>query len=91
MDHLLQPGDRRPWSFFVGHRDDDPEKLGYVSGKDGIPAEILGKPPSFLLETERKTADQVEAATGNGRGGHEHETKLTNDEKRELLEYLKTR
>jgi hypothetical protein len=90
MYDLLLPGAQRPSSFYAGYREYDPEKMGYVSEKAKIPAEVLGKPPIFLLETETKTGDKVEPATGNGRGGHEYGTKLTDDERRDLLEYLKT-
>jgi hypothetical protein len=77
---LLQPADKRPKSFIVGHREYDPVKLGYVSEKSKIPAELLGKPPLMEYDATIK---------GNLNSGHEYGVSLSDEDKINLLEYLK--
>lgn len=71
---LLTPPDERPKEFPLGHRDYDPEKLGF---RTDLPREQW----KYTVKT---------AETGNGNGGHTYGTDLSGDEKRALLEYLKT-
>lgn len=71
---LLTPPDERPKEFPLGHRDYDPEKLGF---RTDLPREQW----KYTVKT---------AETGNGNGGHTYGTDLSGDEKKALLEYLKT-
>ncbi|MFC4992809.1 c-type cytochrome [Rubritalea tangerina] len=73
--HLLQKPEDRPTQFYKGFNKYDYQKLGWISS--GPDAESMG----FLL----KTSDP-----GNGNQGHTYGTELSEDEKRALLEYLKT-
>ena len=72
---LLLPAEERPTQFYRGYDVYDYENLGFVSS--GPEAEAAG----FLYDTTER---------GNGNGGHEYATDLTEDERRALLEYLKT-
>lgn len=76
---LLTPAERRPATFYRGHGVLDPEGLGVR----GDVEEVNGR-PSFLFNT---------TLPGNGNGGHTGEpygTELHDDDKRALIEYLKT-
>ncbi|MCG8463205.1 MAG: hypothetical protein MI919_43550, partial [Holophagales bacterium] len=72
---LLQAPENRPKSFYKGYEVLDPTKVGFVH--EGPQAEKVG----FLLDT---------TVPGNGNGGHRYGTELTDEEKQDLLEYLKT-
>lgn len=69
---LLQPVDKRPKKFAVGHREFDPVHVGYAS-------------PSARGGWEFDTS-----ISGNLNTGHEYGTRLTDAEKWDLVEYLKT-
>jgi hypothetical protein len=72
---LLQSPEKRPRVFYKGYNVYDAEKVGFVvSGKD---AERVG----FKMETSLQ---------GNGNQGHLYGTGLADDQKKALLEYLKT-
>lgn len=71
---LLQPAQQRPKKFWKGYNVLDPARVGFVS--DG-PASASG----FLLDT---------SLPGNSNAGHEYGTGLTDAEKWDLIEYLKT-
>lgn len=75
---LLEPANRRPIVFPVGHREYDPVRGGYVSRFEDVPAEQLGA--AFVFDTR---------IAGNRNTGHEFGTQLTGTEKRALLLYLK--
>ncbi len=81
LHDLLQPAAKRPKHFIVGYPEYDPVKLGYVSDPKLIPADQLGKPPLMDFDTTIK---------GNWNAGHEYGTGLSDPEKMDLLEYLKT-
>jgi hypothetical protein len=66
------PASKRPEKFKVGHREYDPQKLGYAEKTDGL---------ARLLDTK---------LPGNSNSGHEFGINLTEDEKRALIEYLKS-
>jgi hypothetical protein len=86
---LLDPPDKRPKSFYVGYREYDPVKLGYVSDEEHIPADVLNKPPIFKFEvvsTKNGVATPVE---GNSNAGHVYGVDLSEQEKKDLIEYLK--
>lgn len=74
---LLLPADRRDGSFRVGSRTFDPEHVGFrTDGEHG-----------FLFRTHD---DAGEPITGNSNAGHEFATDLTDVQRRELVEYLKS-
>lgn len=73
---LLDPPEARPASFYRGYDVFDQEQVGFVST---VPAE--GAQRFFRFDTQQP---------GNGNGGHIYGTTLTDDEKRALVEYLKT-
>jgi mono/diheme cytochrome c family protein len=76
---LLEPAANRPKKFFRGDDVYDPVKVGFVSNVDH--------------EGRRKFSPIDTGTAGNGNGGHdgqEYGTYLPPDEKRALLEYLKT-
>jgi hypothetical protein len=72
---LLQPATDRPVTFTVGGREFDPAKVGFAPGRNG-------KWPAFLFDTR---------LAGNRNTGHEYGTAMSAEQKRVLLEYLKTR
>jgi len=75
LQDLLEPPANRPTMFYRGYDLFDPARVGFVS--DGPIAERTG--------TRYDTA-----SPGNGNGGHVYGTTLSADEKRALLEFLKT-
>jgi hypothetical protein len=72
---LLQPAEKRPVRFYRGYNVYDPVKMGYVS--DGEKAKAVG----FDLDT---------TLPGNANVGHLYGTQLTDAEKWDLIEFLKT-
>jgi hypothetical protein len=72
---LLQPPEQRPKVFYRGSDVYDPEQMGFRSG------EPTAGERGFRYDT---------ALPGNGNQGHTYGTDLPADEKRALLEYLKT-
>jgi mono/diheme cytochrome c family protein len=80
--HLLLPAKDRPKLFPVGQREYDPVKLGYVIDPKDIPAQQI----PLLFEINA-------TASGNLNVGHEgpdYGTDLEDDQRYDLLEYLKT-
>ncbi|MCB1858966.1 MAG: cytochrome c [Gammaproteobacteria bacterium] len=76
---LLEPSDSRPRLFYRGNDLYDPENVGFVSD---LPAE--GEKRYFLFDS---------SVPGNSNSGHEgpaYGTDLSSDDKRALVEYLKT-
>jgi hypothetical protein len=74
MADLLEPPDRRPPVFYTGSTVYDQERMGFMWSGSGPGAGV------FRFETR---------LPGNGSGGHDYGTALTDAEKRDLLEYLK--
>ena len=72
---LLEPVDARPKMFWRGNDLFDAERVGFVSA--GEEAERVGTPLDVVKP-------------GNSNAGHTYGTTLSSDEKRALLEYLKT-
>ena len=72
---LLEPADARPKMFWRGYDLFDAVKVGFVSS--GPEAERAGTPLDVTLP-------------GNSNAGHTYGTDLSADEKRALLEYMKT-
>jgi WD40 repeat protein/tetratricopeptide (TPR) repeat protein len=79
LDDLLRPAPQRPRIFPVGHREYDPVKIGYVSDPAGVPRDQLDRVVYFDVRQP-----------GNSNAGHEYGTALGAEERRALLEYLKT-
>jgi hypothetical protein len=73
---LLEPAGRRPRMFYRGNDVFDRERVGFVSD---VPA--AGGRSFFPYDT---------SLPGNGNSGHEYGTALSADDKRALVEYLKT-
>jgi hypothetical protein len=71
---LMQPPDKRPVRFPIGHRDYDPVKLGF---RTDIP-EAQAK---YVVDTRK---------AGNANTGHTFGAALTDDQRRDLIEFLKT-
>ncbi|MGA2738276.1 MAG: cytochrome c [Bryobacteraceae bacterium] len=72
---LLMPEDQRPKVFYRGYDVLDPVNVGFIS--DGPAAATVG----FRLDT---------SVPGNSNRGHSYGTDLTDPQKDDLLEYLKT-
>jgi hypothetical protein len=72
---LLEPIPARPTKFWRGYDVFDPVRVGFITA--GPEAERIGTPLDVSLP-------------GNSNAGHDYGTGLTPDEKRALLEYLKT-
>ncbi len=73
---LLLPQEQRSKVFYLGSREFDPEKVGYASTSE------IGDISPFKFDTSLK---------GNSNQGHEYGVnELTEDQRKELLEYLKT-
>ena len=71
---LLEPPARRPARFPIGHRDYDPVRLGF---RTDIPAGQA----RYVVDTSRP---------GNSNAGHTYGTTLTPEQRRDLIEFLKT-
>jgi hypothetical protein len=68
---------RRPPLFFRGYDVLDTTRVGFVADRGSVPDET----PPFIYDTRRRA---------NGSSGHTYGTSLSADDKRALLEYLKT-
>ncbi len=77
LDALLQPAAKRPTSFSIGVRTFDPVKVGFLTDVPGF--------PRFSVNNADGTP-----ITGNSNAGHEFGGALTDDERRQLIEYLKS-
>jgi hypothetical protein len=75
---LLLPAAQRPKSFFTGTREFDPVRVGYVTAPSAE--------NDFLFETQ----EAGNAKAGNSNSGHEFGTTLNEDQRKALIEYLKT-
>jgi hypothetical protein len=74
---LLLPASERPRSFSVGSREFDPEEVGFR--QDAAHFSIF-----------RVFDDEGPSIPGNSNEGHEYGTPLTERERWELVEYLKS-
>jgi mono/diheme cytochrome c family protein len=74
---LLNKPDERPKRFFRGDDEYDPKKVGFRSDRE-------------RCDDGRKLFDFKTAERGNSNAGHTYGTDLKDDEKKALLEYLKT-
>jgi hypothetical protein len=69
---LLSSAEKRPRKFAVGHREFDPERVG------------------FIADPEKRIWELDTSITGNSNTGHEFGTRLADEDKWALIEYLKT-
>lgn len=76
LSDMLEVPANRPTQFWRGYDVYDQQRVGFIS--DGADARRLGTPYDVTQP-------------GNGNGGHAYGTLLSADEKRALIEYLKTR
>jgi hypothetical protein len=76
---LMRPAAERPATFAVGHHEYDPVKLGYVTDPTRIPPDQ--RRLDFKLDT---------TIAGNRNTGHEYGTRLAEEERLAILEYIKT-
>jgi hypothetical protein len=74
---LLQPGAKRPSTFSIGVRTFDPVRVGYLTDVPGFPKFNVKNPDGS-------------PSTGNSNAGHEFGTTLSDEERGQLVEYLKT-
>jgi hypothetical protein len=72
---LMQPAEKRPVEFYRGYDVFDPKNVGFESSTPEA------RRRGFLLKTTER---------GNGNGGHLYGTDLTDAEKWQIVEYLKT-
>lgn len=79
---LLSPAAERPREFYRGYDVYDPVKVGFVSDV----AEEGGR-RHFLFRTHTPEGSPI---AGNSNAGHEYGTGLSEQQKLELIEYLKT-
>ena len=75
---LLSPADRRPAEFHVGSREFDPVNVGLRSDPG---------PGRFRFRTTDEAGRPI---PGNSNAGHEYGTGLTDDQRQQLIEYIKT-
>jgi hypothetical protein len=73
---LMKPAKDRKSSFMVGSRIFDPKNVGYAVDESPF------KTGTFLADPAN--------ANGNGNGGHEFGAALTDDERWQIIEYMKT-
>jgi RoxA-like, cytochrome c-like len=73
---LLDPPDQRPTAFYRGYDVFDQRNLGFVSNVSEAGGQVFTRYDTLI--------------PGNGNGGHLYGTKLSDDEKRAIVEYLKT-
>jgi len=76
---LLLPADERPKSFYVGSREFDPNKVGFVTTESAE--------NSFLFQTRDASGKIID---GNSNIGHEYGTGLAKSDREAVVAYLKT-
>ncbi len=77
LDALLQPAAKRPTSFSIGVRTFDPVRVGYLLDVPGFPKfNVLDANGAPII--------------GNSNAGHEFGASLSDNQKKQLIEYLKT-
>ncbi|HXW72270.1 MAG TPA: di-heme-cytochrome C peroxidase [Methylocella sp.] len=76
---LLLPASQRPRTFFTGTREFDPLKVGYVTTQS--------EENDLLFETRTSSGETI---IGNSNAGHEFGTDLNDEQRKKLIEYLKT-
>ncbi len=82
LDDLLKPVDQRPVKFFVGDDVYDQQRVGFVTDRPDNAAGT-SKAPRKFSEFDTKLR-------GNSNKGHVYGSGLSDEDRRALLEYLKT-
>jgi hypothetical protein len=77
LDALLRPAAQRPKSFTIGVRTFDPVRVGFLTDVAGFPRFNVSGPDGSPI-------------AGNSNAGHEFGAKLSDVERAQLVEYLKT-
>jgi hypothetical protein len=77
LDSLLQAAAKRPTSFSIGVRTFDPVHVGFLTNVSGFPQFNVNNPDGTPIP-------------GNSNVGHEFGANLSDQERGQLLEYLKT-
>jgi hypothetical protein len=77
LDALLRPASARPKSFSIGTRTFDPVKVGRQLDSPGFPRFQVANPDGSPI-------------TGHSNEGHEYGASLTDEQRAQLVEYLKT-
>ncbi|MFI5459529.1 MAG: di-heme-cytochrome C peroxidase [Isosphaerales bacterium] len=77
LDALLQPAAKRPSTFSIGVRTFDPARVGYLTDVPSFPKFSVNNPDGSPI-------------TGNSNAGHEFGASLSDVERGQLIEYLKT-
>lgn len=77
LDALLRPVKDRPTSFSIGTRTFDPEKVGYLIDAPGF--------PKYEVMDQRNNP-----VIGHSNAGHEFGVTLNDDQRRQLIAFLKT-
>ena len=77
LDELLRPAAQRSKSFSIGTRTFDPARVGFVTDAAGFPRFNVNDAAGRPIP-------------GNSNGGHEYGATLSDTERQQLLEYLKT-
>jgi hypothetical protein len=77
LDALLRPAAQRPKSFSIGVRTFDPARVGYLTDVPGF--------PTFNVNAADGTP-----IPGNSNAGHEDGATLSDEQRSQLIEYLKT-
>jgi cytochrome c553 len=79
---LLLPPSQRPKSFFLGTREYDPSKLGFITDKN----DVIGN--TFEFKTRDDAGNVID---GNSNAGHDYSNDKFNDDDRfAIIAYLKT-
>ena len=73
---LLQPAVKRPTSFSIGVRTFDPVRVGFLTDVPGFARFNVNNPDGTPI-------------TGNSNAGHEFGANLTDQERHQLVEYMK--
>lgn len=79
---VLSPEEKRPAQFPVGHREYDPVKVGYRTDVSG---------PFTFKASSGITCNPDQTSDGNCNVGHNVGKDLTDDQRWELIEYLKSK
>jgi hypothetical protein len=77
LDALLRPAAQRPKSFSIGVRTFDPVRVGYLTDAPGFPRFEVFNPDGTPI-------------VGNSNAGHEYGADLSDEARKQLIEYLKT-
>jgi hypothetical protein len=77
LDALLQPATKRPTSFAIGVRTFDPVRVGFLTDAPGFPQFRVNNPDGTPIP-------------GNSNAGHEFGANLSDTQRGQLVEYLKT-